>query len=84
MYVYIYIYIERERERGSTAAVRRAPRRPAPSGPRESLHRSIVLEAPIPNMSLGDKTSLHVISISSDKQQLSMASERWPLSKSLG
>ena len=30
----------------------------------------IVLEAPIPNMSLGDKTSLHVISISSDKQQL--------------
>ena len=30
-----------------------------------------VLEAPIPNMSLGDKTSLHVISISSDKQQLS-------------
>ena len=26
-----------------------------------------VLEAPIPNMSLGDKTSLHVISISSDK-----------------
>ena len=27
---------------------------------------SIVLEAPIPNMSLGDKTSLHVISIYSD------------------
>ena len=35
------------------------------------MNISIVLEAPIPNMSLGDKTSLHVISISSDKQQLS-------------
>ena len=35
------------------------------------IYISIVLEAPIPNMSLGDKTSLHVISISSDKQQLS-------------
>ena len=29
------------------------------------------MEAPIPDMSLGDKASLHVISISSDKQQLS-------------
>ena len=32
---------------------------------------SIVLEAPIPKMSLGDKTSLHVINTYSDKQQLS-------------
>ena len=31
---------------------------------------STVLEAPIPKMSLGDKTSLHVINIYSDKQQL--------------
>ena len=30
---------------------------------------SIVLEAPIPKRSFGDKTSLHVISIYSDKQQ---------------
>ena len=31
---------------------------------------SIVLEAPIPKMSLGDKTSLHVIHKYSDKQNL--------------
>ena len=41
---------------------------------------SIVLEAPIPNMSLGDKTSLHVISISSDKQQLSH-NIGWPVTR---
>ena len=32
---------------------------------------SIVLEAPITKRSLGDKTSLHVINVYSDKQQLS-------------
>ena len=44
---------------------------------------SIVLEAPIPKMSSGDKTSLHVLNIYSDKQQLSQLSHK-PLILGIG
>ena len=60
-YIYMYIYIY----------IYRASSRPC-----ACARLSIVLEAPIPKMSLGDETSLHVINIYSDKQQIQTISWR--------
>ena len=80
IYIYIYIYIEREREiyiyiyiyislEAFSQGVVLEARRSAGEACREEAQ--YCFGAPIPKMSLGDKTSLHVISIYSDKQQLS-------------
>ena len=63
MYVYIYIYIY---------IIPACPAGAPPSwsswtGSSSRAFISIVLEGPIPKMTLGDKTSLHVIDVSSDK-----------------
>ena len=69
IYIYIYIHITLTPIRGGVCKENASGLAQYGQGTLQSI--SIVLEAPIPERSFGDKTYLYVINPYSDKQQLS-------------